>query len=411
MARTTRKLTTLQVAKLRKPGMHPDGAGLYLQVTPGGARSWIFRYMLNGRAREMGLGSAATVGLAKARKKADQARALRDDGIDPIDAREADRRNARLEAAKGMTFADAAKAFLAAQGSVWSNKKHAKQWPSTLERYVYPVFGDMPVSEVDTQLVARALDPIWHTKTETASRVRQRVEKILDWATTMGYRAGENPARWKGKLAHVFPAPSKIHEVQHHPSLPFAEVPSFMAKLRAQDGIASRALELTILTVPRTDMTIKMTWDEVDLENGIWSLSKERMKGRRPFRIPLPPSAIAVLQKMSEYRDRGEKFVFPGGKIGKPLSNNAMLEVLERMNYGHVTVHGFRSSLRTWAAEQTDFSDTIGRMALSQTVGDKVDAAYQRGDLFDKRKALLEAWDSFSRSGEGSRVLQFPAAR
>jgi integrase len=389
MARGVARLAAVALPKL-KPGMHADGGGVYLQVTKSGARTWIFRFMLRGHAREMGLGPLHTVALAEAREKARECRKLLLEGIDPIEARKAKRAGERLAAATAMTFQECAASYISAHQAGWRNPKHRAQWPATLEAYVYPVFGSLPVQAIDTGLVTKALEPIWTAKPETASRVRGRVESVLDWATARGYRQGENPARWKGHLDHLLPARSKVRRVEHHAALPYPEMAAFMAELRSQEGIGARALEFAILTAARTGEVIGARWEEIDIAGRLWIVPGARMKASKEHRVPLSSRALAILEEMAAIR-RGD-FVFPGARAGKPLSNMAFLMLLRRMGRGDLTAHGFRSSFRDWAAESTGFPSEVVEMALAHTVGDKVEAAYRRGDLFQKRRQLMEAW-------------------
>jgi integrase len=393
MARKLNRLAAVEVRGIDKKGMHHDGGGLYLQVSASGAKSWIFRFTLDGRAREMGLGPVHAIPLAEARKRAAECRRMRLDGIDPIKARSEHRSWKKLEAAKGITFAACAAAYLDAHQDAWRNALHRKQWRTTLNNYAGPVFGSLPVQEVDLTLVMKALEPIWRTKCETASRVRGRIEAVLDWATVRGYRTGENPARWRGHLDKLLPARAKIQKVQHHPALPYVELADFMEALRGQHGIAARALEFLILTAARTGEIVGGRWDEVDLEEKIWTVPGERMKAGREHRVPLSAAALAILKRMKETRE--SDFVFPGGKKGMPLSNMAMLAVLKRMGRDDLTAHGFRSTFRDWAAECTDFRSEVVEMALAHTIENKVEAAYRRGDLFQKRRQLMEAWARF----------------
>jgi integrase len=393
MARRLNRLTAVQVRSIDDKGMYHDGGGLYLQVSAGGARSWIFRFTLDGRAREMGLGPVHAIPLAEARKRAAECRRMRVDGIDPIEARSEHRGWKRREAAKAMTFDACTAAYLAAHNASWRNAKHRDQWRNTLTSYAGPVFGSLPVQSIDVGLVMKALEPIWHTKTETASRLRGRIEAVLDWATVREYRKGENPARWRGHLDKLLPARSKVQRVEHHPALPYDEVADFVAMLRSQEGIASRALEFLILTATRTGEVIGARWDEVDLGEKIWVVPAARMKAGREHRVPLSAAAVAILEEMKRICE--SDFVFPGGKRGKPLSNMAMLAVLKRMERADLTTHGFRSSFRDWAAERTNFPRDVAEMALAHTIGDKVEAAYRRGDLFQKRRQLMDGWARF----------------
>jgi integrase len=391
MARRIGKLPPVALQKAMKPGMHADGGGLYLQVTASGAKSWIFRFMLNRRAREMGLGPLHTIPLAEARERARECRKLRLDGINPIEARETKRAEERLAAATAMKFEQCAERYIAAHRSGWRNRKHAAQWLSTLQAYVYPVFGSLPVQAIDTGLVMKVLEPIWQTKPETASRVRGRIEAVLDWATVRGHRKGENPARWRGHLDKLLPARGKVRKVAHHPALPYADIGNFVAALREQEGVAARALEFLILTAARTSEVIGARWqEEFDLEGKLWTVPADRIKGGKEHRVPLSGAALAIIEAMKEIRE--SEFVFPGGRAGKPLSNMAMLKVLERMGRTDLTAHGFRSTFRDWAAERTSYPREVAEMALAHAVGDKVEAAYRRGDLFTKRRRLMEEW-------------------
>jgi integrase len=395
------KLTTLRVERAKEPGMYGDGGGLYLRVTEDGAKNWVFRFMLGGRPRWMGLGPLALYGLQEARGKALDARRLRHEGIDPIETRRANRLRERLETAKAMTLKQCAESYIASHRAGWRNAKHAAQWEATLATYVYPAIGALPVQAIDTGLVCKVLEPIWTAKPETAGRVRGRVEAILDWAKARDYRAGENPARWRGHLDKLLPARSKVAKVEHHAALPFAELPDFMGRLRAQEGVAARALEFAILTAARTGETIGARWSEIKLADKIWTIPAERMKAGKEHRIPLSLRALAILEGMRALRLEGDQpaasdeFVFRGGKVGKPLSNMAFLMLLRRMERDDLTAHGFRSSFRDWASERTGFPAEVAEMALAHAVGDKVEAAYRRGDLFDKRRRLMDAWANF----------------
>src|SRR5216683_7548081 len=393
MARASNKLSAVEDKGISLRGMYHDGGGLYLQVSAGGARSWIFRFMLDRRAREMGLGPVHTIPLAEARKRAAECRRMRLDGIDPIEARSTQRDQKKLEAAKAMTFDACAAAYLAAHNTSWRNAKHRDQWRNTLTSYAGPVLGSLPVQSIDVGLVMRALEPIWHTKPETASRLRGRIEAVLDWATVRSYRNGENPARWRGHLDKLLPARSKVHKVKHHPALPYNEIANFITALRNQEGVAARALEFLILTAARTGEVINAPWDEVDLDEKLWVVAAARMKAEREHRVPLSAAAMAVLKRMKEICE--SEFVFAGGKQGKPLSNMAMLAVLKRIGRGDLTCHGFRSTFRDWAAESTNFPREVVEMALAHTIESKVEAAYRRGDLFQKRRQLMEAWARF----------------
>jgi integrase len=390
MARKLERLTALTARRAEKPGYYPDGGGLYLHVTKSKSKSWAFRFMLAGRAREMGLGPYPDVELYEARGKALEARKLRREGFDPIERRKAARVAARLEAAKSLTFRRCAEDYIASHRKGWRTEKQAVLWTSTLASYVEPVFGDLPVQFIDTGLVMRVLSPIWGQKPETASRVRGRIESILDWARVHGYRSGENPARWRGHLDKLLPKQSKVAPVKHHAALPYDEIGAFMEALRAQEGIAARALEFAILTATRTGEVIGARWNEIDLIKAEWIAPAERTKTAKPHRVPLSPPVLSIIAKLPQVEDNPH--VFFGAKRGKSISNMSMLMTLRRMGRSDVTVHGFRSSFRDWAAEATTSPNEVAEMALGHIVANKVEAAYRRGDLFEKRRQLMDEW-------------------
>jgi len=364
--------------------------------------------MLAGRAREMGLGSVADVTLAEAREAAREARALVRQGVDPIAKRQAARAALRLDAAKAVTFEECAERYIGSHAAGWRNPKHAAQWPSSLKTYVYPVFGSLPVQAIDTGLVMKAVEPLWVTKTETASRVRGRIESVLDWAAARGYRQGENPARWRGHLENLLPKKSKVSRIEHHAALPYAEIADFMASLRQQEGTAARALEFTILTAARTGEVLGAKWPEIDLEGRLWTIPGERMKAGKEHRVSLSGAAIAVLERMQEVRSGDH--VFPGARARRPISNMALLMTLRRMGRRDLTTHGFRSTFSDWCAEQTNTPSEVREMALAHAVSDKVEAAYRRGDLFEKRRQLMAAWARFCAAPTGEAdILPFAA--
>ncbi len=393
MARTIGKLTALAVAQAKRRGYYGDGGGLFLQVSATGSKSWVFRFKEAGRLREMGLGPTHTIGLADARQRAQECRKARLDGKDPIEMRRAERSTAKLDAAKAMSFRACADRYIASHKAGWRNAKHAAQWTATLETYVYPSFGALPVQGVDVGLVMKAIEPIWATKPETAGRVRGRIEAILDWASARGYRQGENPARWRGHLENLLPKRSKVRRVEHHAALPYPEIAAFMSELRQQEGVAARALEFAILTAARTGEVIGARWDEFNLAEHLWTIPADRMKAGKEHRVPLSDAALAIVEQMATIRS-GD-FVFPGGRANRPLSNMAFLMLLRRIGRGDLTAHGFRSSFRDWAAERTSFPAEVAEMALAHAVADKVEAAYRRGDLFQKRRQLADAWAKF----------------
>ena len=393
MGRQVEKLSTLAVSRAKTRGYLGDGGGLYLQVTASGSKSWVFRFKDHGRLREMGLGSVHAIGLAEVRKRAAACRQMRLDGTDPIAVKKAGKLKAKLEAARAMTFQQCAEAYIEAHKAGWQNAKHAAQWSSTLKTYAYPVFGALPVQAVDVALIAKVLEPIWNTKTETASRLRGRIERVLDWATVRGYRQGDNPARWRGHLDQLLPARSRVHKVQHHAALPYAEVGQFMADLREQDTTSALALEFLILTATRTAEVIEATWTEIDLDAAVWTILPERMKAKKEHRVPLSKPALAILKRL--HKHRAGEFVFMGTKPGKPLSNVALLTLLERLGRSGLTVHGFRSTFRDWCAERTNFPREVAEHALAHSLADRVEAAYRRGDLFEKRRRLMVEWGKF----------------
>jgi integrase len=389
------KLSVRQVERLLRPGYYNDGGGLYLKIDERGNRSWVFRFRLSsGRLRQMGLGGLSTFSLKEAREHARAARQQRYAGIDPIEARRAERQGALVRRAATMTFKQCAEAYIAAHSTSWKNPKHAAQWPATLTTYVYPVIGELPVAAIDTALVLKVVEPIWEKIPETAGRVHGRVESILDWAAARGFRQGPNPAQWKGNLAHILPARAKIARVEHHAALPYGELPAFMAELRSTDSIGSRCLQFAILTAARTGEAIGALWQEIDLDQVVWSILGARMKGGKPHRVPLSEPAIEILREMAVVRN-GSSYVFPGQRPGQPLSQMALLMLLRRLGRMDLTTHGFRSTFSDWCAERTNFPSEVREMALAHSVGDKVEAAYRRGNLFAKRRQLATAWGAF----------------
>ena len=413
MARIANRLTALKVEKANRPGMYADGSGLYLRVTKEGTKNWVYRFMLNGRPRWMGIGPVALYSLQEARGKALDAGRQRHSGIDPIEARRAARTQEQLEAAKAITFKQCAATYIKAHRAGWRNSKHAAQWEATLNTYAEPIIGSLAVQDVDTSLVMRVLEqhvsddpdktksPLWTARPETASRLRGRMETILDWARVRGYRSGENPARWRGHLDKLLPARSKVRKVKHHAALPYADLPDFMAALRTQEGTAARALEFAILTAARTGEVIGASWEEINWKEKVWTIAGTRMKAGKEHRVPLCDRALAILEDLKpseDANDNAKHTVFPGAKASQPLSNMALLMLLRRMERNDLTAHGFRSTFRDWAAERTGFQNEVIEMALAHAVGSKVEAAYRRGDLFDKRRRLIDAWAQFCAS-------------
>lgn len=394
MARAEKKLSNVGLRHL-PPGVHADGLNLYLQVSRSGSRSWLFRYMRNGRAHEMGLGPLHTISLAEARSKALELRKLLLEGRDPLTERQQQRRAMKISAAAEITFAEAAQRFIDGHKAGWRNAKHAEQWASTLRTYAFPVIGELPVAAVDTALVLKILEPIWRTKTETASRVRGRIESILDWAIARELRDGPNPARWRGHLDKLLPARSKVAPVKHHEAMPYRQVPAFMAELACHAGISAKALRFTILAAARTEETTDARWDEIDLDERVWTVPAERMKTAKLHRVPLSDAAVQVLAELP--RIVGSPWLFPGAREKQPISKAAMYELLKGLRPG-LTVHGFRSSFRDWASAETNHPREAAEAALAHTIPDKVEAAYRRGDLFERRRRLMQDWADYFRT-------------
>lgn len=390
---TLNKLSARTVTTKQTPGLYSDGGQLYLQVAPTGSKTWIFRYKspVTLKTRDMGLGPIHTVGLPDAREKAASQRSLLNRGLDPIETREAEIRQRATEAAKAVTFSHSASAYIESHKAGWKNKKHADQWEHSIRVYCKPTIGDLPIQAIDTGLVLKILEPIWATKSETASRVRGRIESILDWARVRGYRFGENPARWKGHLSELLPKLAVKERVVHLKAMPYPEVAGLVSNLRARSGVSSRCLEFTLLTAVRTCEAIYARPEEFNLDSATWTIPASRMKMKKEHRVPLPPRAVEIVREMLQLENQ---FIFPGERKGKSISNMAMLKLLERMEID-VTVHGFRSSFRDWAAERTGFSHEVCEMALAHSISNAAEAAYRRGDLFDKRRNLMEAWADF----------------
>ena len=415
MARELNKLTPKFVENIAEPARYSDGGGLYLQVAAakdGGVnKSWLFRYMRGGStSREMGLGGASMVKddgyttLKQARQKRTKARELLESGIDPIEVKRAGKIAEKIERAKAVTFEHCAKAYVEEHKAQWKGEKHTKLWNGSLKKYVLPHIGGLPVGTIDTALVLKALKPIWHTKTKTAADVRMRIELILNWAKIHGYRDGENPARWKGHLENALPKPSKIAKIQHLTALPYDEIPSFMEKLRKETGVAAAALEFTILTAVRSDVTFVAEWSEIDMEKRVWTIPAVRMKTPADHRVPLTDRAIEIL----EGRSTDTAYVFPGENPKGRLPHEKMLKVAKAIRPG-ITVHGFRSSFRDWTAEQTAYPNEVAEQALAHKISSAVEAAYRRGDLFEKRRRLMVDWADYCASSpqgkSGSNVL------
>ena len=393
MAKGVFRLTAIDL-KRKTPGHYGDGLGLWLQISRGKHgvnRSWVFRYTAaNGKTREMGLGGTHTISLARARELARECRELRLRGVDPIEHRKAQRTAQAAAAKRTITFDEAARAFLAAKRGEWRSHKHAQIWPATIAKYVSPVIGKLPVDAIDTPLVMKVLQPLWDRIPESASRLRGRIESVLDWASVSGFRHGENPARWRGHLEHLLATPRKLKPKQHMSAMPYTDVPAFMARLRAEQSTSARALEFLTLTAARAGEVRGAVWSEIDVDRGVWEIPDERMKAGKAHRVPLPSRCLDILRAMP----RQGKFIFPG-RAGGMMADSNLAYLLRKLGYGHFTIHGFRSSFRTWAAEQTSFPHEIAELALAHTVGDAVVRAYKRTDLFDRRRKLMDAWAAF----------------
>ncbi|GHC96675.1 bacteriophage P4 integrase [Pseudorhodoferax aquiterrae] len=401
MVRRAAELGALAVGRLKDPGMHAVGgvSGLYLQIAPGGTKSWILRVTVGSKRREMGLGAFPEVPLAMARDKARAARAKVELGVDPVLERQRAASALRAEQAKALTFSDAAAQFVTDKGEQWRNAKHRAQWSATLETYAGPVIGKVLVSDVSQTHILSILRPIWTTKTETATRLRGRMEQVLDWARVRGYREGENPARWRGHLDKLLPAPTKVAKVTHHPALPVDAMPGFMVNLRKRGGVAARALELLVLTASRSGEIRGALWSEFDLPAKTWTIPAERMKAGVEHRVPLCSQALQLLAHTP--RIEGNDLVFSAPRGGL-LSDMSLTAVTRRMEVEAVP-HGMRSSFRDWAAERTNYPREVAEAALAHALENKVEAAYRRGDLFNKRAELMAAWAEFLFQGEVSK--------
>lgn len=389
--RESGKLSALKVKALTKPGRFGDGRGLYLVIRDD-SKAWVFRYRdrLTSKLRDMGLGAVADVPLESARTKRDELRLMLADGRDPIGERRAAKQALALNAAKQMTFAQCRDAYIDAHAPGWRNEKHAAQWRATLTNDA-ALLSPLPVADITTDLVVKVLGVIWASKTETATRLRQRIEAVLDWATVRKFRVGDNPARWKGHLDKLLASPSKIKKVEHQEAMPYADVPAFMVELRKRTGLSPRMLELVILTAARVSEVAGARWSEFDLDAKVWIIPGERMKANREHRVALSPQAVTLLRSLPH--PEGAVFVFPGQRGRSHLNPESARKLLQiDMERAGVTVHGFRSSFRDWAAESTNFPGDVVEAALAHTLKDKTEAAYKRTDLFAKRMELMFAW-------------------
>lgn len=395
MPKKAKELSALEVSRLKKPGNHAVGGvtGLYLYVNEAQGRSWVLRILVGDKRRHIGLGGYPTVTLAQARDKARETREQVLKGIDPVEKRREAARDLKVRQASRKTFEEVAKDFIAYQEHSWKNTKHRKQWSSTLEAYAYPLLGQMPVDAITEQSVIAVLEPIWKQKTETASRLRGRIESILDWARVRGHREGDNPARWKGHLDKVFPAQSLVKKVEHFRAMPVTSVPSFLKKLQGVHGVSAKALHFLILTAARSGEVRGAEWSEIDLEQAIWTIPAARMKAKRQHRVPLSAAALAVLRSVQGHGEAlGSGLVFCNSR-GGPLSDMSLTAVMRRMKVEAVP-HGFRSSFRDWVGEHTQYPSDLAEMALAHVLPNKTEAAYRRGDALEKRRSMMDAWAS-----------------
>jgi integrase len=405
MAKKAKELSALAVKGLVKPGLHAVGgvAGLALQVSVGGGRSWVLRYNVGTKRRALGLGGFPEVALADARDAAREARSKVGGGSDPIEERKAQRRALIASQATAITFRACAETYIATVETSFRNAKHRQQWKNTLATYAYPQIGQLVVGNVEQADVLKVLEPIWHSKTETAKRLRGRIENILDWATGRKFRSGDNPARWKESLKAQLPAPNKITKVVHHPAIPVEEMPAFMVRLRACDGIAARALEFAILTAARSGEVFGARRDEIDFHSHIWTVPEARMKANKQHRVPLSPAAMKIIAATPEFAESPYIFTSPRGGM---LSAMSMTAVMRRLKVEAVPHGVARSSFRDWAAECTNYPRDVAEMALSHAIGNRVEAAYRRGDLFFKRISMMNDWSDYCATPIAANVIE-----
>jgi integrase len=402
------RLTALQVQRLRKRGKYPDGGGLYLILHKGGSRSWAFRYGRQG-GTWVGLGATHTVSLAEARERAKALRLQLADGIDPRAAKRGDQQAAQLVSARTVTFDECVNRYHEAHRAGWRNPRHIREWLASLRTHASPILGALPVADIDTGLICKVVEPLWNTKTATATRIRSRVEAVLDWAKVRGYRAGENPARWKGHLDHLLPVHRAVNGAKHHAALPYAELPTFMAQLRKRNSSPARCLEFLILTEARLEQACAAGWDEINLQERIWTIPGRRMKSGRDHRVALCRRAMDMLEGQRKHHP-DNAYVFPGAGGRGPQPTRQVWVICKRINRD-ITVHGFRSTFRDWAAEQTTYPREVAELALAHLVGSEVERAYMRSDLLQRRRALQEDWGSYCTSTPAEATSVVPLRR
>ncbi len=388
---TINKLTALEVKNQTVEGMYNDGGGLYLKVGPTGGQSWIYRYSLSGKKKKIGLGPYPAISLTEARTKAVEYFRLAHGGIDPQEHRKQLKQSQAAADAKSKTFGECTESYIASHMSGWKNKKTGPQWRSSLQTYAYPIIGKLSIQDVTTALVIEVLEPIWHTKNETASRVRGRIETIWNSAKTLGYVEGQNPAAWRGHLGNLLPSRTSVQKVRHHPALDYRKMGEFMAELRNRETHSAKGLEFLILTAARTSEVLEATWDEID--GDVWAIPAERMKMERPHRVPLSAQALSILKYMKPIRN--SEYIFPGIKKDRPMSNMTFLKLLERMGHGDLTAHGFRSSFRDWIGETTAYQNEVAELALAHVIANKAEASYRRDVMLDKRVRLMKDWADY----------------
>lgn len=399
MAREINKLTALAVRKMTKKGWHADGNGLYLQVSASGAKSWVYRYKVAGKSVWHGLGPYSKLNsLDNARKAAAECKKLRLEGIDPIEHKSNLASKKELEKSKSLTFKQCTEQYIESHKNGWRNRKHISQWTNTLTTYAFPSIGELPVQNIEIDHVLKVLEPIWYTKTETASRIRQRIESILDWATVRKYREGDNPALWRGRLDKILPKRTKVQKPTHFVAMDYRELPSYFRKLRQKETIACKALAFTILTATRNGEARQITYNELTLSDNIWVIPDGRMKAGKEHRVPLSKEALKIIDEMQKLLCKSTELVFEGAKANRPISEAALLKEV-KLHSSELTVHGFRSSFRDWCAEQTNYPRELAEAALAHSLKDKTEAAYQRGDMLEKRRELMNSWADYCLNG------------